>query len=198
VERAPPVAITNKTPIYEYYGFVMYLATFVVFGLYIIWAYLPDRILHDLGITYYPSRYWALAIPTWLMVLVWFIFFYYVTYNMMNTPPFDTLEAITDEHAVIMAKDSIPPVAARPPDYMPELHDIPIAVVNTFLYQDPSVIPLSTRSSGHQRTASSSSSHQRTSSTSSLSGHQRTSSQSGHQRTSSSSSFTSTQGNRRR
>jgi hypothetical protein len=26
------VAITNKTPAYEYYGFVMYLASFVVFG----------------------------------------------------------------------------------------------------------------------------------------------------------------------
>lgn len=32
VERAPPVAITNKTPAYEYYGFVMYLASFVAFG----------------------------------------------------------------------------------------------------------------------------------------------------------------------
>lgn len=32
VERAPPVATTNKTPIYEYYGFVMYLTSFVVFG----------------------------------------------------------------------------------------------------------------------------------------------------------------------
>lgn len=32
VERAPPVAITNKTPSYEYYGFVMYLASFVILG----------------------------------------------------------------------------------------------------------------------------------------------------------------------
>lgn len=32
VERAPPVAITNKTPAYEYYGFVMYLASFVILG----------------------------------------------------------------------------------------------------------------------------------------------------------------------
>lgn len=34
VERAPPVAMTNKTPIYEYYGFVMYLVSFVGLGIY--------------------------------------------------------------------------------------------------------------------------------------------------------------------
>lgn len=56
VERAPPVATTDKTPIYEYYGFVMYLASFVAFGIYLIWAYVPDEILHNLGITYYPKR----------------------------------------------------------------------------------------------------------------------------------------------
>ncbi|KAI9491712.1 hypothetical protein BDB00DRAFT_478101 [Zychaea mexicana] len=57
IERAPPVAITTKTPIYEYYGFVMYLASFVALGIYLIWAYVPDEILHSLGITYYPKRY---------------------------------------------------------------------------------------------------------------------------------------------
>ncbi|KAI7888744.1 uncharacterized protein EV154DRAFT_425183 [Mucor mucedo] len=56
VERAPPVAITNKTPAYEYYGFVMYLASFVILGIYLIWAFVPDEILHRLGITYYPNR----------------------------------------------------------------------------------------------------------------------------------------------
>ncbi|ORZ13081.1 PIG-P-domain-containing protein [Absidia repens] len=95
VERAPPVAITNKTPIYEYYGFVMYLASYVVFGLYAIWAYVPDHILHGMGITYYPNRYWALAIPVWIMTLVWFTFIYYMTINLKNTPPFDSYDCIT-------------------------------------------------------------------------------------------------------
>ena len=57
----------------------MYLASFVVLGkkediiesiklsapilthrflaIYLIWAYVPDEILHSLGITYYPKRY---------------------------------------------------------------------------------------------------------------------------------------------
>lgn len=32
VEQAPPVATTTKTPTYEYYGFVMYLVSFVALG----------------------------------------------------------------------------------------------------------------------------------------------------------------------
>ncbi|KAI8086416.1 PIG-P-domain-containing protein [Halteromyces radiatus] len=135
IERAPPVAITNKTPVYEYYGFVMYLASFVVFGLYAIWAYVPDHILHDMGITYYPNRYWALAIPVWLMTLVWFIFISYMTINLMNTPPFDSYDCITDEHANMMEMDT-PLLEDRPDDWMPELHDIPIGVVNAYLYQE--------------------------------------------------------------
>lgn len=114
VERAPPVAITNKTPAYEYYGFVMYLASFVAFGrwmtsrvlfvakliqwqsgIYLIWTYVPDEILHSLGITYYPNRYWALAIPIWLMTFVWFIFISFMTINLMNTAPFNYLDCIT-------------------------------------------------------------------------------------------------------
>jgi hypothetical protein len=95
VDRAPPVAITNKTPSYEYYGFVMYLISFVAFGIYLIWAYVPDEILHSLGITYYPNRYWALAMPVWIMTFVWFVFISFMTINMMNTPSFDSYIALT-------------------------------------------------------------------------------------------------------
>jgi hypothetical protein len=32
VEQAPPIATTTKMPTYEYYGFVMYLVSFVALG----------------------------------------------------------------------------------------------------------------------------------------------------------------------
>ncbi|KAI9250179.1 PIG-P-domain-containing protein [Phascolomyces articulosus] len=137
VERAPPVAITNKTPIYEYYGFVMYLASFVALAIYLIWAYVPDEILHSLGITYYPKRYWALAIPVWLMTLVWFVFFSFMSINLMNTAPFDSYYCLTDEHANVMGIDSCQYEEERPDDWMPELHDIPMSVANAFLYPAP-------------------------------------------------------------
>ncbi|KAI9481493.1 MAG: PIG-P-domain-containing protein [Benjaminiella poitrasii] len=134
-ERAPPVAITNKTPAYEYYGFVMYLSSFVAFVIYLIWSYVPDEILHRLGITYYPNRYWALAIPVWLMTFVWFIFFSFMAINLMNTAPFDSISCITDEHANLMSLDNELDVN-QPSDWIPELQDIPISLVNKFLYQE--------------------------------------------------------------
>ncbi|KAI7857385.1 PIG-P, partial [Circinella umbellata] len=114
----------------EYYGFVMYLASFVALAIYLIWAYVPDEILHSLGITYYPKRYWALAIPVWLMTFVWFIFFSFMSINLMNTAPFDSYYCLTDEHANVMRIDKSQNEEKRPDDWMPELHDIPISVVN--------------------------------------------------------------------
>jgi hypothetical protein len=73
----------------------MYLISFVAFGIYLIWAYVPDEILHSLGITYYPNRYWALAMPVWIMTFVWFVFISFMTINMMNTPSFDSYMALT-------------------------------------------------------------------------------------------------------
>ena len=42
------------------------LVTGVLFFVYLFWAYVPDDTLRALGIEYYPDKYWALAIPTWI------------------------------------------------------------------------------------------------------------------------------------
>jgi hypothetical protein len=87
------------------------------------------------------------------MTLVWFTFIYYMTVNLMNTPPFDSYDCITgkkrinvkgghgclfvcllDEHASMMEVEKMS-LEDRPVDWMPELHDIPIGVVNAYLYQ---------------------------------------------------------------
>jgi hypothetical protein len=41
----------------EFYGFVLYLLSTLAFVGYLVWAYLPETILHQIGITYYCSRY---------------------------------------------------------------------------------------------------------------------------------------------
>ncbi|KAL9059257.1 MAG: hypothetical protein Q9162_001294 [Coniocarpon cinnabarinum] len=58
---APPVA--PKIPTYEYYGFTLY-ATSLLAGIY-----------------YYPNRWWALAIPAWLVMLLIWIFVALGAYN---------------------------------------------------------------------------------------------------------------------
>ncbi|PQE24844.1 hypothetical protein CJF31_00008131 [Rutstroemia sp. NJR-2017a BVV2] len=72
-ELEPPVPRASpKVPTYEYYGFVLYLFSSLTFLLYLLWSYLPSPFLHALGICYYPNRWWSLALPSWIvMALVW-------------------------------------------------------------------------------------------------------------------------------
>ncbi|XP_046850614.1 phosphatidylinositol N-acetylglucosaminyltransferase subunit P-like isoform X2 [Xenia sp. Carnegie-2017] len=46
----------SPTPERAIYGFFLYITTYLVFGLYIMWAFLPDSILNYIGITYLPQR----------------------------------------------------------------------------------------------------------------------------------------------
>ena len=103
-EGVPPARTSkgltaNKTM--EVYGFVLWISSAVVFGntneschsslsvlvLYLLWAFIPERTLWQLGITYYPDKYWALAGPGYLCMLVLYFFFMYVAVNLMITPP---------------------------------------------------------------------------------------------------------------
>lgn len=38
--------------------------------LYLLWAFTPPRYLEAYGISYYPSQYWAVALPAWACVTV--------------------------------------------------------------------------------------------------------------------------------
>jgi phosphatidylinositol glycan class P protein len=85
-------------PTYEYYGFVLYLASTLAFIIYILWSYLPSPFLHALGIRYYPNRYWSLAIPAWIVMLLIFIYVALLSYNVEYlTLPMANLECMVDE-----------------------------------------------------------------------------------------------------
>ena len=104
---AEPIArSTPKVPTYEYYGFVLYLFSSLTFLIYLLWAYLPSYILHALGIFYYPNRWWALAIPAWLVMLIVYI---YVALAALNTEvltlPLTSLETVVDEAGNIALVD---------------------------------------------------------------------------------------------
>ncbi|KAG0237619.1 hypothetical protein BGW42_000446 [Actinomortierella wolfii] len=131
VEDSMPTTLT-KTPTYEYYGFVLYLVSGITYVMYLAWAYLPKEMLDSLGITYYPSKYWALALPIWLFVLVIYLYIVFFAVNLYNTASFDSFHTITDEHANPLETTSS---AALTDDFVPDLMDIPIGLVNAALYQ---------------------------------------------------------------
>ncbi|EER17430.1 Phosphatidylinositol N-acetylglucosaminyltransferase subunit P, putative [Perkinsus marinus ATCC 50983] len=56
----------------EVYGFVSWVACLVAGVIYLAWAFIPDRYLREIGITYYPSKWWAVVIPTlFLLIIFW-------------------------------------------------------------------------------------------------------------------------------
>ncbi|KAH8820690.1 PIG-P-domain-containing protein [Xylogone sp. PMI_703] len=102
VPRASP-----KVPTYEYYGFVLYLFSSLTFLIYILWSYLPSPFLHALGIYYYPNRWWSLALPSYLVMTLVYIYVALASYNTGHlTLSLEHIETIVDEAANIAALDS--------------------------------------------------------------------------------------------
>ncbi|CAG8489892.1 16021_t:CDS:2 [Funneliformis mosseae] len=123
-----PTTLT-KTPTYEYYGFVLYLSSFIAFVIYLLWAYLPDEILISLGITYFPDRYWALALPVWS-----FVRYVPAKFHEINKHLINSFMKSLDDHANI--GQNLSQLSGITDDFVPELHDIPIGIVNACLYQN--------------------------------------------------------------
>ncbi|KAL6720317.1 hypothetical protein ACLMJK_002238 [Lecanora helva] len=102
VPRASP-----KVPTYEYYGFVLYLLSSLAFLMYILWSYLPSPFLHQLGIYYYPNRWWSLAIPSFLVMTIIYIYVALASYNTgYLTLPLNSIENLVDDAAQVAAIDS--------------------------------------------------------------------------------------------
>ena len=71
----------------EIYGFVGWISSFVIYGLYLLWALVPDHILQAYGFTYFPSKHWSLAFPCVFVMTFIFIWIMILAFNMINTKP---------------------------------------------------------------------------------------------------------------
>ena len=70
----------------EVYGFAAYLASFVLFGLYLAWAFIPDDVLRGFRLTYTPAKHWAISIPLFLTLS-------YILDNIQNN--------VYEEHEIV-------------------------------------------------------------------------------------------------
>lgn len=50
----PPAEYRSRAP--EFYGFVAWTCTYIIFVLYLLWALLPDEVILWLGVDWYPNR----------------------------------------------------------------------------------------------------------------------------------------------
>ncbi|VDN09483.1 unnamed protein product [Dibothriocephalus latus] len=67
-----PKSDTSPGPVTKraVYGFATYIIAWALFGSYIIWAYVPHEYLVLIGLTYLPSRVWAIIVPWGLIALL--------------------------------------------------------------------------------------------------------------------------------
>ncbi|XP_066591912.1 phosphatidylinositol N-acetylglucosaminyltransferase subunit P [Prorops nasuta] len=109
------------------YGYALYIGSNMFFVLYLVWAIVPDSILYELGLTYWPQKYWAIAIPIWtLTALATFAFIIYPSINLLMTPDIDDIKTITDKYAQ--------PATIPLSEGIPAVSDIPITEVCRKLY----------------------------------------------------------------
>ena len=86
----------------EYFGFAFYLMASVCLIAYILWAFLPKSWLDSAHIYYYPSRWWAVAVPAFVLMLMIYIYVALAGYNteVLTYPP-TSIETITDLDAKV-------------------------------------------------------------------------------------------------
>ncbi|CAF2415358.1 unnamed protein product [Rotaria sp. Silwood2] len=110
-------------------GFFLYIASIFTFLIYLLWAYLPNNWFDKIGITYYPHKYWSIAMAVVVVTLLIAIVLGNCLVNSLSVPSLDCMRLIHDRHTrkIINIKksntDAIPPVC-----------DLDLAFVNRILY----------------------------------------------------------------
>ncbi|KAL3157506.1 hypothetical protein ABBQ32_011968 [Trebouxia sp. C0010 RCD-2024] len=86
-----PVFSAQGAASVEVYGFTGWITTGVAYGAFLCWAYLPEQALQAVGITYYPDKYWALAVPTWVCVAIVAAAWAYESWNASLVLPLESI-----------------------------------------------------------------------------------------------------------
>ncbi|KAK6918129.1 PIG-P [Dillenia turbinata] len=118
----------------EVYGFVGSISTVVATVIFFIWAYVPEPWLDAIGISYYPSRQWALAVPAYAMVSIVLALVFYVGLNFMATPPPTSINTIFDDYS----RDPVRAVYPEDSDEQPiePISDIGINTINDLMFNN--------------------------------------------------------------
>lgn len=118
----------RRAPAREVYGFVLYLITILLCGVYLMWLLVPVCWL-PLGVPQrlFPRKYWALAIPASVGVCLVFLFGLFVGVNLMRTPSITSWSGVKDSA-------SKPYRGAKAARSTPDVADMSLCAVNRMLY----------------------------------------------------------------
>ena len=82
------------------YAFIGWIGSILIYVSFLLWAFAPESFLHSIGITYYPSRYYAIALPAYFLVMYILLGLSYMGYNMLNTHDSTSLSTVSDVYTL--------------------------------------------------------------------------------------------------
>ncbi|CAJ1038389.1 putative PIG-P [Leishmania shawi] len=115
-------------------GFIGSILIVVGSIVYVLWSVLPDEVLHRMHMTYYPDRYWAVAVPA---ILVMFLVHYFTTswlLVLVTTHPLTDGRCITDEDSKPDTEIEVGALADSGSS-LPPWVDIPVSVASHLLFE---------------------------------------------------------------
>ncbi|BAM41910.1 uncharacterized protein TOT_040000290 [Theileria orientalis strain Shintoku] len=107
-------------------SFVSVLLSYVLFVLYVVWAYVPDRYLNKIGLVYYPSKHWSCSFPIFLVFTVATIIVCVGFHEKTMHPRLDSYDSMIDEYSAFVKGDTV------------TCMDTPLNIVNRKLYSNVS------------------------------------------------------------
>lgn len=69
----------------------------IFFLTYVAWAIVPDSVLISFGISYFPNKYWAVALPLYFIMLGLFTVTCYIAMSMYCNPDLNDLRLAEDK-----------------------------------------------------------------------------------------------------
>jgi phosphatidylinositol N-acetylglucosaminyltransferase subunit P len=73
----------------------------IFFLTYVAWAIVPDSVLISFGISYFPNKYWAIALPLYFMMLGFFTVTSYIAMSMYYNPDLNDLRLAEDKFSKV-------------------------------------------------------------------------------------------------
>ncbi|KAL4854989.1 Phosphatidylinositol N-acetylglucosaminyltransferase subunit P [Chlorella vulgaris] len=120
----------------EVYGFVGWISSSVAYVIYMLWAYVPASVLEAHGVTYYPSKHWAVAVPAWVCVTVVFVYWLYNGLCMAAVPAPSAVASHSDWASRCKEEAGMASYFSDTSSSIPPLVDIPQELVSSILYGD--------------------------------------------------------------
>lgn len=115
-------------------GFILWLLTILGLLIFIVWSGLEEPTLHRFQFTYYPDKYWGVALPAlFVMSFIFYVTTYFLMY-MRNTKPLTDAFCITDNDTRATSKVTLGSLSEAQAS-VPPIADIPVPVTSKIFFQ---------------------------------------------------------------